>query len=315
MSEGSTAEPVGIVGVGLLGHAVATRLLATGHEVIGHDVVPERNAALQAAGGRAVDSIAEVVTAAEMICVVLPSLATVEQAIVGAGGVLDSARPGQVIAQMSTISPDLTERLAREVATHDVHFLDCPVSGTSGMVASGDGILMVGGERAVYRRWRPLLEQVLPRAIYVGTAGQAMTVKLIANLLVGLHSAAAAEALGMARAAGLDPAVVLDILTSGAGSSRMLEVRGPMIVREEFPAQMKLELFMKDLHLILEAGRSAGAALPLTTAAEGLFAAAVEAGHGAEDLAVVVKALGAGVDGRRPVRNQRTARATKPRSR
>jgi len=285
---------VGIVGVGLLGHAVATRLLGAGHEVIGYDVVPQKNVALQAAGGRAVDCIGEVVKAAEMICVVLPSLATVEEAILGSGGILDGARPGQLIAQMSTISPTLTERLAREVATHDVHFLDCPVSGTSAMVASGDGILMVGGDRDVYRRWRPVLEQVLPRAIYVGTAGQAMTVKLIANLLVALNSAAAAEALGMAKAAGLDAATVLDILTSGAGSSRMLEVRGPMIVREQFPAQMKLDLFMKDLHLILEAGQRAGAALPLTTLAERLFAAAQQAGHGAEDLAVVVKALGAG---------------------
>jgi len=285
---------VGIVGVGLLGHAVATRLLGAGHEVIGYDVVPQKNVALQAAGGRAVDCIGEVVKAAEMICVVLPSLATVEEAILGSGGILDGARPGQLIAQMSTISPTLTERLAREVATHDVHFLDCPVSGTSAMVASGDGILMVGGDRVVYRRWRPVLEQVLPRAIYVGTAGQAMTVKLIANLLVALNSAAAAEALGMAKAAGLDAATVLDILTSGAGSSRMLEVRGPMIVREQFPAQMKLDLFMKDLHLILEAGQRAGAALPLTSLAERLFAAAQQAGHGAEDLAVVVKALGAG---------------------
>ena len=98
----------------------------------------------------------------------------------------------------------------------------------------------------------------------------------------------------MARQAGLDPAAVLDILIASAGTSRMLEVRGPMIVREEFPAQMKLELFMKDLHLILEAGERVGAALPLTALAERLFGAARAAGHGPEDLAVVVKALQTG---------------------
>jgi 3-hydroxyisobutyrate dehydrogenase-like beta-hydroxyacid dehydrogenase len=283
---------VGVVGVGLLGHAVATRLLAAGHEVIGYDVVPKRNAALEAAGGRAAASIAEVTKAAEAVCVLLPSLATVEDAILGARGVLPSAAPGQVIAQMSTISPALTERLAREASAQGVNFLDCPVSGTSAMVARGDGLLMVGGERVVYERWRAVLEQVLPRAIYVGTAGQAMTVKLIANLLVGLHSAAAAEALSLARAAGLDAGMVLGILTASAGNSRMLEVRGPMIVGGEFPAQMKLDLFMKDLHLILEAGERVGAPLPLTTLAERLFAAAHKAGHGAEDLAVVSTALG-----------------------
>jgi len=111
-------------------------------------------------------------------------------------------------------------------------------------------------------------------------------------LLVALNSAAAAEALGMARAAGLDPALVLDILTSGAGNSRMLEVRGPMIVRDEFPAQMKLDLFMKDIHLMQEAAAGVGAPLPFTALAERLYAAAQAAGHGGEDLAVVVRALG-----------------------
>jgi len=284
---------VGVVGLGLLGHAVASRLLAAGRDVIGYDVVAEKNAALAALGGHAAGSIAEVAKAAEAVCVVLPSLATVEEAILGAHGVLASARPGQVIVQMSTISPALTERLGRDVTARGVDFLDCPVSGTSAMVARGDGILMVGGERSVYERWRPVLESALPRAIYVGGVGQAMTVKLIANLLVGLNSVAAAEALTLAKKAGLDAGAVLEILTSSAGSSRMLEVRGPMIVRDEFPAQMKLDLFMKDLHLILEAGERVGAPLPLTALAERLFAAAHAAGRGAEDLAVVATALGA----------------------
>jgi putative dehydrogenase len=259
--------------------------------VVGHDIVADRNTALTTAGGRAAGAIDAVTKAAEMICVVLPSLASVEDAVLGPRSVLAAARPGQVIAQMSTISPTLTERLAGEAAGRGVDFLDCPVSGTSGMVARGDGILMVGGERAVYERWRPVLERILPCAMYVGRAGQAMTVKLIANLLVALNSVAAAEALGMARAAGLDPGAVLDILTAGAGTSRMLEVRGPMIVREDFPAHMKLDLFMKDLHLILEAGEQVNAPLPLTTLAEQLFAAANGAGHGAEDLAVVAQFL------------------------
>ena len=188
---------------------------------------------------------------------------------------------------MSTISPVLAERLGREVTARGVQFLDCPVSGTSAMVARGEGILMVGGDHAVYERWVPVLESVLSRVIYVGGVGQAMTLKLIANLLVGLNSAAVAEALTMARKAGLDPGAVVEMLAGGAATSRMLEVRGPMIARGEFPAQMKLDLFMKDLHLILEAGERVGASLPLTSLAERLFAAARDAGHGGEDLAVV----------------------------
>jgi 3-hydroxyisobutyrate dehydrogenase-like beta-hydroxyacid dehydrogenase len=116
-----------------------------------------------------------------------------------------------------------------------------------------------------------------------------MTLKLVANLLVALHSAAAAEALAMARRAGLDLGLVLDVLTTGAAASRMLEVRGPLIVADEFPAQMKLDLFMKDLHLIQDAARDLGSPLPLTDVAERLYAAVDAEGHGPEDLAVVAK--------------------------
>jgi 3-hydroxyisobutyrate dehydrogenase-like beta-hydroxyacid dehydrogenase len=282
---------VGIVGLGLLGHAVATRLRAAGHDVVGHDVVAERNRGLDALGGKALASAAAVAEAADPICVVLPSLTAVEDVVLGARGLADAR--GRTVVQMSTISPSLTERLARECAARGGRFLDCPISGTSGMVARGDGIIFVGGDHALYERWRPLLEAILPRAVHVGRAGQAMVLKLVANLLVALNSAAAAEALSMVERAGLDVTQALDLLTSSAASSRMLEVRGPLIVRRDFPPQMKLDLFMKDLHLIQEAARAAGAPVPLTDVAERLYAAAQAAGHGGEDLAVVVTALGA----------------------
>ena len=288
------ATTVGVVGLGLLGHAVASRLRAAeaaAWDVLGYDVVPDRVADLIRLGGRAAASVAEAADA-DVVCVILPSLATVEDVILGPDGLVLRGRPGQTIVQMSTISPTLTRRLAREVHARGRHFLDCPVSGTSAMVARGIGVIFVGGERAVFDRWQPLLDAVLPRPVYVGEAGQAMVLKLVANLLVGLHSAAAAEALTMARRAGLDLDLVLDVLGSGAAGSRMLEVRGPLIVEGDFPAQMKLELFMKDLHLIQEAARELGAPVPLTDVAERLYAAVNAAGHGGEDLAVVVKALG-----------------------
>ncbi len=282
---------VGVVGVGLLGHAVASRLRAAGHEVVGYDVVAEKNDALRAIGGTAAASPAAVAAACDGVCTILPSLKAVEEAILGPDGIVVGAARGHTVLQMSTISPALTERLAREVTARGVEFLDCPVSGTSAMVARGQGVFYGGGERGVFERWKPVLESVLPRAAYIGHAGQAMALKLVANMLVGLHSAAAAEALVMARRCGLDVNVVLDVLGGGAATSRMLEVRGPMIVRGEFPAQMKLELFMKDLHLIQEAAKAVGAPTPLTDVAAPLYAAVNAAGHGDEDLAVVARAL------------------------
>jgi 3-hydroxyisobutyrate dehydrogenase-like beta-hydroxyacid dehydrogenase len=282
---------VGVVGLGLLGGAVASRLLAAGHAVVGFDVARERVAALEARGGKGAESALAVTRAADAVLTLLPSLASVEEVVLGSAGLITAARPDQPIVQMSTISPALTEGLAGALAARGLAFLDCPVSGTSSMVERGDGILFVGGERALYDRWRPVLEAILPRAVYIGRAGQAMVLKLIANLLVALNSAAAAEALNMARRAGLDLELALDVLAKSAASSRMLEVRGPMMVRDAFPAQMKLDLFMKDLHLIQDAANAVGAPVPLTDVAERLYAAAMAAGHHHEDLSVVIRAL------------------------
>ena len=282
---------VGIVGLGLLGGAVASRLRAGGHDVVGYDIAADKVTALVALGGRAAPSAQAVAESAAAVCVVLPSLTSVEDVVLGPRGLAASGAAGTTIIQMSTISPALTERLAREVTAKGLAFLDCPISGTSAMVGRGEGIVFVGGDPSVFGRWRSVLETILPRAVFVGRAGQAMVLKLVANLLVALHSAAAAEALLMARKAGLDLELVLDVLGRSAASSRMLEVRGPLVARGEFPPQMKLDLFMKDLHLIQEAARSVGAPLPLTDVAERLYAAALQAGHGGADLSVVVKAL------------------------
>ena len=282
---------VGIVGLGLLGGAVASRLRAGGHDVVGYDIAADKVTALVALGGRAAPSAQAVAESAAAVCVVLPSLTSVEDVVLGPRGLAASGAAGATIIQMSTISPALTERLAREVTAKGLAFLDCPISGTSAMVERGEGIVFVGGDPSIFGRWRPVLETILPRAVFVGRAGQAMVLKLVANLLVALHSAAAAEALLMARKAGLDLELVLDVLGRSAASSRMLEVRGPLVARGEFPPQMKLDLFMKDLHLIQDAARSVGAPLPLTDVAERLYAAALQAGHGGADLSVVVKAL------------------------
>jgi 3-hydroxyisobutyrate dehydrogenase-like beta-hydroxyacid dehydrogenase len=286
---------IGLVGLGLLGHAIASRLIKAGHTVVGFDIVPDRVSALTAMGGKSAPSAAAVAQSVEAVCTLLPSLATAEAATLGADGILAGARPDLTVIQMSTISPTLTERLAREVTARGLGFLDCPVSGTSSMVERGDGIFFVGGDRALFERWQPVLESVLARAVLVGRVGQAMVLKLVANLLVALNSAAAAEALTLARKAGLDLHLALDVLNASAAASSMLKVRGPMIVHGEFPAQMKLDLFMKDIHLMQEAGAAVGAPLPFTDLAERLYAAAQAAGHGGEDLAVVVTALDAAV--------------------
>jgi len=162
---------IGLVGVGLLGTAVAGRLRKAGHRVVGFDTAPDRMRALVTMGGEAAASARAVALASEAVCTLLPTLAAVETAILGPDGVAAAGKSGQVVIQMSTISPALSVRLAAESRARGLDFLDCPVSGTSGVVARGEGMLFVGGERRVFERWRPLLEAVLPRAVYIGPAG------------------------------------------------------------------------------------------------------------------------------------------------
>src|SRR2546428_5104182 len=148
--------PVGMVGLGLLGSAVAGRRRVAGRDVVGHDVVPERTRALVAIGGRAVAWAAAVAEAADPVCVVLPSLAAVEEVVLGAGGLAATAR-GRTVAQMSTISPALTERLPRECAARGRAVLDRPLNGPSGVGARGAGIIFPRGERARLQRLPPPL--------------------------------------------------------------------------------------------------------------------------------------------------------------
>lgn len=282
---------IGIIGVGLLGSAVASRLLQAGFEVMGHDVRREQVAALAAQGLRAAGSVAEAGAGASAVITVLPSLESVDAVIRGKGGLIETLPRGAIIAQMSTISPALARDLAAAAATAGLGFLDAPVSGTSAMVARGDCTFFVGGEPAVAETCRPIFDAVGKRTIHIGAAGSASLVKLATNLMVGLNTAAVAEALVLGIKGGLDPARLLEILRESAATSRMVEVRGPLMVGHRFDPQMKIDLFLKDFRLMLEEGARLGVALPLTSLAQQLCTAASAAGHGSEDLAAMITTL------------------------
>jgi len=282
---------IAIIGVGLLGSAVASRLLAGGFAVAGYDSRPEASRALGPRGLHAASSVKDAVTGAEAVFTILPSLETVEAAVVGPGGILANlARPGLVI-QMSTISPTLTRRLAEAAAAAGLGFLDTPMSGTSAMVERGDCTIFAGGDAALVERCRPVFEAIAKRTIHVGPAGSASLAKLATNLLVAVNTAALAEALVLGAKGGLAPRALLDILKDSAGASKMVDVRGPLMVGHRFDPQMKVELFLKDFRLMLEEGQRLGVALPLTSLTQQLCTATVAAGRGGEDLAALITTL------------------------
>lgn len=284
-------QRIAIIGVGLLGSAVASRLLAGGFAVAGYDSRPDQLKALEPRGLGAASSVKDAVTGADAVFTILPSLETVEAAVVGAGGILASLpRPGTVI-QMSTISPTLTRRLAEAAASAGLGFLDTPMSGTSSMVERGDCTIFAGGDAALVERCRPVFAAIGKRTIHVGPVGSASLAKLATNLLVALNTAALAEALVLGVKGGLAPQALLDILKDSAGASKMVDVRGPLMVGHRFDPQMKVELFLKDFRLMLEEGQRLGVALPLTSLAQQLCTATVAAGRGGEDLAAVITTL------------------------
>ena len=282
---------IGIIGVGLLGSAVASRLLRGGFEVTGFDTRREQVNALQAQGLKPVRSIAEAAEEAEAVFTILPSLESVETTIVGAGGLIETSPPGGTIIQMSTISPDLTRRLAAAATAKRLGFLDAPMSGTSAMVERGDCAIFVAGDRARAEACRPIFDAIAKKTHYVGDVGAATLAKLATNLLVGLNTAALAEALVLGAKGGLDPALLLGILKESAGASKMVEVRGPLMVDHRFAAQMKVDLFLKDFKLMLDEASRLGVSLPLTSMTQQLATATSAAGRGEEDLAAIVTTL------------------------
>lgn len=279
---------IGIVGVGLLGSAVASRLLQAKFEVTGYDTRPEQVTALRGAGLQPAASIAEAAREADCVFTILPSLDIVDQAYRGPGGLLETAPRSAALIQMSTISPALTRALGAAAQAKGLGFLDTPMSGTSSMVARGDCTIYVGGDRALGDRCRPVFDAIAKKTAYVGEVGLAMLAKLATNLLVGLNTAALAEALVLAAKGGLDPAVLVPILKESAAGSRMVDVRGPLMVERRFEAQMKIDLFLKDFKLMLEEGQRLGVPLPLTSLTQQLCTATSAAGHGLEDLAAMI---------------------------
>ena len=282
---------IAIVGVGLLGSAVASRLLAGGFTVTGYDTRRNQLDSLGARGLEAAASLKDAATGADAVFTLLPSADAVEATVLGAGGLLAIVPRTATLIQMSTISPTQTRRLAEGAAAAGIGFLDAPMSGTSAMVERGDCTIFAGGDPALVEACRPVFAAIAKKTIHVGPVGSASLAKLAANLLVALNTAALAEALVLGAKGGLAPQVLLDILKESAGGSRMVDVRGPLMVERRFEPQMKLDLFLKDFRLMLEEAQRLGVALPLTSLTQQLCTATAAAGRGGDDLAALITTL------------------------
>ncbi|GAA1011474.1 oxidoreductase [Acrocarpospora pleiomorpha] len=283
-------DTVGVVGLGVMGLGIARRLLARDAAVIGFDVSADRLDEFVSLGGRTASTPGEVLAGAHVVLTCLPSATALAEVVSGFG----SASPGPgIVVETSTLSVEAKHSARAALAAYGHTMLDAPISGTRVQLDTGDAILYAsGGDAETHEVVGAALAGVFARILDLGSFGNGTTVKLIANHLVAVHNLAAAEAMLLADLAGMDLRTALRALTVGAGSSRMLEVRGPLMVDAAYePAQMRFELFDKDLGLIREFADKVGASLGLFDAARERYTDALAAGFGASDTARLFELL------------------------
>lgn len=292
MTEAPAAAEVGVIGLGVMGGQIARHLLAAGYRVTGRDVEPERERELASAGGAVAGSAAGAAARADTVIVSLPSAAALREVACGADGIARSARPGLVVIEASTLPLEVKEHARRVLEDAGATLLDCPVSGTGGQLRARDVIVYGSGDTAALNRVAPVLTAFARDWADLGAFGNGTRLKLVANLLVAVHNVAAAEALLVAERAGLDPAAALAALASGAGTSRMLEVRGPLMLAGAYgEATMRVRTFAKDLDIIAQFTRDLGCPTPLFGPAAQVHLAALAQGRADEDTASVFAVL------------------------
>jgi 3-hydroxyisobutyrate dehydrogenase-like beta-hydroxyacid dehydrogenase len=280
------AYAVGMIGLGIMGSAMAASLLRKGFPVHGYDIVAARRKALVRSGGKASRSPAQVARRSKIVITSLPSAKALHEV----SAVFKSR--GAVVVETSTL-PIEDKIAAREaLAKKGITLLDCPLSGTGAQAKTGDLAVYASGDRAAYAKALPVLRGFSRSQHYLGAFGNGSKMKFVANLLVAIHNVSAAEAFALGMKAGLDAETILRVAGDGAGTSRVFQIRGPLMVKNRYrPATMKVGIWQKDMKIIGEFAAKLGVATPLFSATEPLYNAAMSQGFADGDTAAVCAVL------------------------
>ncbi len=282
---------VGMLGLGIMGSAMSANLIQAGFRVVGFDVAAERIDAFAQAGGTPALSPREVAQQADVVISVLPSVTALDHCVSAADGMLASGRSRLVLVEASTFPIEDKLRI-RDLCGPSITVLDCPLSGTGAQAVSKDLSVYASGDAAACARCAPVFAGFARSQHYLGEFGNGSKMKFVANLLVAIHNLSTAEAFVLGMKAGLDPQMIYDVVGDGAGSSRMFQVRGPMMVRGEYePATMKVEIWQKDMKIIAEFAARLDCPTPLLAASAAYYSAAMAQGRGGEDTAAVCAVL------------------------
>lgn len=283
-------ETIAFVGLGAMGRPMARNLIKAGLAVRGFDLNPASLDDLEAAGGTPCTSAQEAFRGADAIVLMVVNAAQAET-VLFADAALDAAPANAIVCLMATCPPKQVETIADRVTATGRHFVDSPVSGGVVGATAGSLTIMAATPADTFAAARPVLEAMGSRTLHVGDKpGQGATVKTVNQLLCGVHIVVAAEALALAERIGVDPKTILDILTGTSAASWMLKDRGPRMLEAEPDVTSAIDIFVKDLGIVLEAGRETKAALPLTALAHQLFTSTSGRGDGAADDSQVIRA-------------------------
>jgi putative dehydrogenase len=281
---------VGVVGLGIMGSAMAQHLLAGGYAVAGYDVQAGRMEQLAGAGGSAAASAGAVADGADVVITSLPSA---DAAVEVCTALAVRAPRGLVVVETSTLPHEAKERCRQLLHDAGAELLDCPLSGTGAQALERDVVVYGSGEETAFERVRPVLESFSRSVRYLGPFGRGSTMKLVANLLVAVHNASTAEAFALGEAAGLDSQQIYDTIRDGAGNSVIFEKRGRLMVdRAYLPATAKISMFVKDVGLIVDYAERLGLSTPMLDATRPLYDRAVDSGFAEADAAVLREVIG-----------------------
>jgi 3-hydroxyisobutyrate dehydrogenase len=295
-------EKIGFIGLGIMGQGMSHNLLKAGFELTVWNRTASRMEPLAAAGAKTAASPAEVTAVSDIVIICVSDTPDVEAVVLGEHGILSGAKPGTLVVDCSTISPQTTRQLAAELAQQEVHLLDAPISGGSEGAANGTLSIMVGGDANQFERALPVLQAMGRTITHVGPTGAGQTVKLVNQILVVGTMLAVGEALLFADAGGLDLEKTLAAVSQGAAGSWMLSNRGPQVIERDWRPGFTIDLQQKDLRLVLEAADQLGVPLLGTGLVFQLYRTLQQQGLGDEGNHALVKALenlaGMAIDGR-----------------
>jgi 3-hydroxyisobutyrate dehydrogenase-like beta-hydroxyacid dehydrogenase len=284
-------KDVGIIGLGIMGGAIAKNLSAAGWQVIGHDIDAARCAEAKAAGAEIAESAVAVAAKAENI---LTSLPKPEALFATVDAIAAAKLPPRVIAELSTFSLDDKLEAEQRLRAAGHTTLDCPLSGTGAQARTRDLVVYASGDSAAIRGFMPAFADFSRQAHDLGAFGNGTKMKFVANLLVAIHNVASAEAMVLGMKAGLDPAQIFKLIQAGAGNSRVFELRAPMMVQDRYDGDnltMRVSTWQKDMKVIGEYAASVGCPTPLFSATEPVYRAALSMGHADEDTGSVCAVL------------------------